>query len=210
MRFPALYEEDAFLLQILHVLQHLLAGCIRMCWLYEIAYCFRRQANDTLFWQRVERRAEADAMLPQFVTIIAGLATQFFHAPLPAIVQTWKMDLRPSVKVWLENYGVRVAFEKVPVYELGLFPTSKLVLFLHRQFLHDEKRRRHFMRRRLLPWTRPASVVRSVRERPAVFFDSQWRHRQFMFHRLAFHAGSGLRYLCEIPRWLWLNRKNAA
>jgi hypothetical protein len=210
MRFPALNEEDAFLLQVLHVLQHLLGGCIRMCWLYELAYCFRRQANDTLFWQRVERRAEADTLLPQFVAIIAELAAQFFHAPLPAIVQTWKMDLRPSVKVWLENYSWRVAFEKVPVYELDLFPTSKLVLFLHRQFLHDEKRRRHLMRRRLLPWTRPASVVRSVRERPAMVFDSQWRHRQFMFHRLVFHAGSGLRFLCEIPRWLWLNRRNAA
>jgi hypothetical protein len=209
-RFPVLYEEDAFLLQVLHVMQHLLAGCIRMCWLYETAYCLRQRANDASFWQLVERRAQADALLPHFVAVVAELAEQFFHAPLPAVVQTWKMNLRPSVKVWLKNYGRRVAFEKAPIYELDLFSTSKLVVFLHRQFLHDQKSRRHFVRRRLLPWTRPARIVRSIRERPTVLFDSQWRHRQFMFRRVVFHAGSGLRYLCEIPRWLWLNRRKAA
>jgi len=209
LHFPALYDEDAFLLQVLHVMQHLLAGCMRMFWLYEIAYCLHRRENDTVFWQRVEHRAQADVLLPQFVAIIAGLAAQFFHAPLPTIVQTWKTNLQPPVKIWLENYGRRVAFEKLATYELDLFPTSKLVLFLHRQFLHNGKRRRHFTRKRLLPWARPVNAVRSVRERPSVLFDSQWRRRQVMFHRIVFHAGSGLRYLCEIPRWLWLNRKKA-
>lgn len=210
MHFPALYEEDAFLLQVLHVFQHLLGGWIRMLWLYEIAYCLHRRANDRAFWQRVEQRAERDAVLPQFVVIITELAARFFHAPLPAMVQTWKSDLPPPVKVWLEKYGPGVAFAKVPICELDLFPTAKLVLFLHRQFLPDEKRRRYFMRRRLLPWVRPARIVRSIKERPAVIFDAQWRHRQFMFQRAVFHAGSGLRYLCEIPRWLWLNRRKAA
>ncbi|MGB7849101.1 MAG: nucleotidyltransferase family protein [Candidatus Acidiferrum sp.] len=208
--FPALYDEDAFLLQILHVLQHLLGGWIRMFWLYEIAYCLHRRANDALFWQGVEGCAEAEAVLPQFVAIVTELAAQFFQAPLPAIVQAWKTDLRPAVKVWLDNYGRQLAFEKIPYYELDLFSASKLVLFLHRQFLHDEARRRHFMRRRLLPWTRPVSIARSIKERPTVLFDPQWRHRQFLFHRVLFHASSGLRYLCEIPRWLWLNRRKAA
>jgi hypothetical protein len=210
MRFPALCDEDAFLLQVLHVLQHLLCGWMRMFWLYELAYCLHRRANDALFWQRVERCSKADEVLPQFVVIATELAAQFFDVPVPAIVRTWKADLRPAVKVWLENYGQRLAFEKVPVYELDLFPGSKLVLFLHRQFLPDEKRRRHYMRRRLLPWTKPARMVRSIKERPAVVFDRQWRQRLFMFHRVLFHASSGLRYLCEIPRWLWLNRRKAA
>jgi hypothetical protein len=210
MHFPALCDEDAFLLQVLHVLHHLLDGWIRMFWFYEIAYCLHRRADDALFWQRVERQAEADAVLPQFVAIIAQMAAQFFHAPLPAIVQTWRKDLRFAVKVWLANYCQDVAFEKVPIYELNLFPNSKLVLFLHRQFLQDAKRRKHVMRRRLLPWTSPVNIVRSIRKRPTVLLDTQWRHRQFMVHRVIFHAGSGLRYLCEIPRWLWLNRGNAA
>jgi putative nucleotidyltransferase-like protein len=210
MHFPALYEEDAFLLQVLHVFQHLLGGWMRMIWLYEIAYCLHRRADDRAFWRRVERRAEADALLPQFVVIVAELAAQLFHAPLPGVVETWKSDLRPPVKVWLEKYGPGVAFAKVPLSELDLFPTAKLVLFLHRQFLHDAKRRNYFMRRRLLPWIRPGRIVRSIKERPAVIFDAQWRHRQFMFQRAIFHAASGLRYLCEIPRWWWLNRRKAA
>jgi hypothetical protein len=210
MRFPALYDEDAFLLQVMHVMGHLLGGWIRMFWLYEIGYFLHRRANDALLWQRIEECAKADAVLPDFVVVVTELAAQIFHAPLPAIVQTWKADLRPAVKVWLENYGRWVATEKAPIYELNFLPNSKLVLFLHRQFLFDAKRRRHYTRRVLLPWAKPASMVRSIKERPAVLLDPQWRHRLSMFHRVLFHASSGLRYLCEIPRWLWLNRRKVA
>jgi hypothetical protein len=209
MHFRALHDEDAFLLQILHTFQHLLFGDVRMSWLYEIAYCLHQRVNDTSFWERVEQRTEADAQLTQLVAIITELATEFFQAPLPAIIRTWRANLRPSVKVWLENYGRQVAFEKIPVYELDIFSTSKLALFLHRQFLPDVKRRRDFMRRRLLPWTRPVSMVRSIGGRPSALLDSQWRRRELVFHRLVYHVGSGLRYLCEIPRWWWLNRSNA-
>jgi len=205
-RFHALRDDDAFMLQVLHVMQHVLSGSIRMSWFYEIAHCLRHRAQHALFWQQVEERAASDVLLPQFVAIIAELAVQFFQAPLPSVVQKWRTELSPSVKVWLQNYGRRLAFEKVPIYELSLFSTSKLVVFLHCQFLPDPSRRRHFLRRRLLPWTRPAKIVRSIRQRPAELLDSQWRHRQFLFYRIVFHAGAGLRYLCEIPRWLWLNR----
>lgn len=216
MHFRALHEEEAFLLQVLHTFQHLLYGDIRMVWLYEIAYCLHRRSNDTSFWQRVERRTEADAQLTHLVAIVTVLATGFFQAPLPAIIRAWKLNLRPSVEVWLENYGWRVAFEKMPAYELTVFPTSKLVLFLHRQFLPDVNRRRDVTRQRLLPWNRGVSRVRSIGESPSVLPGSQsgslqravssrWRQR-FVFHRFVYHAGSGLRYLCEIPRWLWLNR----
>ncbi|MFZ0298084.1 MAG: nucleotidyltransferase family protein [Candidatus Sulfotelmatobacter sp.] len=209
MHFRALHEEDAFLLQVLHTFQHLLYGDLRMLWLYEIAYCLHRRSNDTSFWQRVERRTEADALLTHLVAIIAALATDFFQAPLPAIIRSWKANLRPSVGVWLENYSWQVPFEKTPAYELAVFPNSKLVLFLHRQFLPDMKRRRDFTRRRLLPWTRSVSIVHSIGERPNALLDSQWRRQKFVFRRLVYHAGSGLRYLCEIPRWLWLNRSKA-
>jgi hypothetical protein len=210
MHFRALQEEDAFLLQVLHTFQHMLSGPVRMSWIYEIAYCLHRRPNDTSFWQRVERRTEADPVLPHLVAIITGLATEFFQAPLPAVIRAWKANLRPSLGVWLENYGWRVAFEKIPAYELAVFPTSKLTLFLHRQFLPDVKRRRDFTRRRLLPLTRLASMGRSIGERPNGHPHSQQGgHRPPVFHRLVYHAGSGLRYLCEIPRWLWLNRSNA-
>jgi hypothetical protein len=210
MHFRALHEEDAFLLQVLHTFQHLLLGDVKMSWFYEIAYCLHRRPNDTLFWERVERRTADDALLTHLVAIITGLATGFFQAPLPAIIRGWKENLNPSVEVWLGEYGWPVAFQKMPVCELGVFPTSKLVLFLHRQFLPDLKRRRDLMQRRLLPWTKPVSGARSVEKPPTVPLASQWRHRQFMLRRVMYHTGSGLRYLCEIPRWLWLNRKNTA
>jgi hypothetical protein len=208
MHFRALPEEDAFLLQILHTFQHLLLGDMRMIWLYEIAYCLHRRRNDTSFWQRVERRTEADPRLTQLVAIITSLAARFFQAPLPIMIRAWKAALSSSVEIWLDNYGRRLAFAKIPAYELAVFSNSKLALFLHGQFLPDVKRRRDIMHRRLLPWRRHESIVRPVGERPGAPVLSQWRRRQLVFYRVVYHAGSGLRYLCEIPKWLWLNRKN--
>jgi hypothetical protein len=82
--------------------------------------------------------------------------------------------------------------------------------------LPDVKRRRNIMRRRLLPWKRAVRRVRRICEPPSLLRGSQlggllsavssrWR-KQFVFHQFVYHAGSGLRYLCEIPRWWWLNR----
>lgn len=211
LHFRVLPEEEAFLLQVLHTFQHLLSPPARMSWLYEIAYCLHRRANDKSFWQRVDRRTEADALLKHLVAIVTGLAAEFFQAPLPVEVLAWRANLPPRVGVWLENYGWRVAFEKMPAYELDVFSTSKLNLFLHRQFLPDAKLRGDFTRLRLLPWWRRLpSVDDSPGERPRTPSHARPRHRPPVFHRVVYHAGSGLRYLCEIPRWLWLNRNNAA
>ena len=216
IHFRALHEEDAFLLQILHTFQHLLTGDARMSCFYEIAYCLHRRSNDTSLWQRVEQRTGADARLTHLVAIITALAAVFFQAPLPAIIRMWKANLPSSINIWLENYGWRAAYEKTPVYEIGLFPTSKLVLFLHAQFLPDVKRRRDFLWRRLLPWAQRGSIGRSTGERPGLLLgwklggllpeiSPRWREA-FVFRRVVYHLGSGVRYVCEIPRWWWLNR----
>ena len=219
MHFRALYEEDAFLLQVMHTFQHLLIGYVKTSWLYEIAYCLHRRRNDASFWQRLERRTEADVRLTHLVAIITGLATGFFQAPLPAIIRAWRTNLPPPVEVWLENYGWQVAFHEMPVCELGVLPTSKLVLFLHRQFVPDVRRRRDIMRQRLLPWRGRQSITHLICERPGVLLGpqlggllrevwSRWR-RPFVFHLVVYYVGSGVRYLCEIPRWWWLNRNKA-
>jgi hypothetical protein len=213
---PSFDEEDAFLLQVMHTFQHLLIGYVKTSWLYEIAYCLHQRRNDTSFWERVERRTEADARLTHLVAIISALATGFFQAPLPFVIRAWRANLPPSIEVWLENYGWRVAFQEMPVCELGVLPTSKLALFLHWQFLPDVRRRRDIMRRRLLPWTGRPSITRLIRNRPSVLLghqvggllrevSSRWR-RPFVFHLVVYYVGSGVRYLCEIPRWWWLNR----
>jgi hypothetical protein len=206
LHFRALPEEDAFLLQVLHVFQHLLSGPVRMAWFYEIAYCLHRRQNDTLFWQLVEQRTAADPLLPDLMAIITGLAAKFFHASLPGLIQEWKANLQPPISVWLENYGWRVPFEKIPAYELALFPTSKLILFLHQQFLPNLKHRRDLTRRHLIPWTGFIRTGRSIIASPSAPAPLQKRHEPPVFHRILYHTGSGLRYLCEIPRWWWLNR----
>src|SRR5579863_502390 len=38
LRFPVLRKEDAFILQVVHIFQHVIEGWVKLCWLLEIAY----------------------------------------------------------------------------------------------------------------------------------------------------------------------------
>jgi hypothetical protein len=68
--FPALPEEDAFLLQVIHAFNHVLTGGVRMAWLYEIGYFLSQRSTDELLWQRVERRIEENALLRKIVIVV--------------------------------------------------------------------------------------------------------------------------------------------
>jgi Uncharacterised nucleotidyltransferase len=81
--FPALPEEDAFLLQVIHAFNHVLTGGVRMAWLCEIGYFLSQRSTDELLWQRVERRIEENALLRKIVIVVAELSAHFFKAPLP-------------------------------------------------------------------------------------------------------------------------------
>ena len=210
MSFQALPDEDSFLIQTFHAFHHILGCWIRMSWVYEMAYFLNRQAFDSLLWSRIERRVGDEPLQREIVVVVTALAAQFFGAPLPPIISTWAQELRPAVRVWVENYARKWAFGKNQPYEFSMFPTAKLALFLHREYVFDAETRRRLTWMRLLPAKQLLDRLRRSsrlrRNTSVAVRETTRRHPKKTLLRIAFHLTSGLRYLLEIPRWWWLNR----
>lgn len=59
---------------------------------------------------------------------------------------------------------------------------------------------------RALPLSRLSSIASSGRRNPAILLDAgYWKH-QLIVRRSVFSCSGRVRYMCEIPRWLWLTR----
>jgi hypothetical protein len=203
--FPVLPDEDAFLLQVLHACSHLFTYWVRMSWLLEIGFFLNQRASDTSLWNRIEQRVGDNLMLREFVVVITELVAKLFAAPIPSLVGVWGQGIRPATRVWIENYATHCAFCDVPPYELSLLPKAKLVLFLHQQY-ENTCVQQHSARNRLIKFPRLSRMASSLRDRPSLVLSAGWWKRQLFIRRGLFHALSGLRYLCEIPRWRRLNR----
>lgn len=202
--FRTLPEEDAFLLQVIHAFNHILTGWVRLSSLYEIGYFLNLRSEDPLTWERTERRIGDNPLLREAVVLVTELSTHFFRAPLPSTSRIRARELRPPVRIWIQNYARRWAFARNQV-DLSLFSAAKVVLFLHQQYLSDQKARRRLLQSRLLPLEKLFRRAQSVATSST---NSGGRGRQLkrILIRLLFHVTGGLRYAWEIPRWRWLNR----
>jgi hypothetical protein len=205
LAFPALSDEDAYVLQMLHTCKHLFTYWVRMSCLLEIAYFLRHRALDAALWGRVEERVGDNHVLRELTVMVTELVSGLFAAPIPALICEWGKDIRPSVRVWIDNYARQCAFWDVPVYRFRMFPDSKLILLLHRQYqeLCDEK---HAVRDQLIAPSRLSRIKTAVRKEPKLLLDRSWWKRQRIAGRTWFHLMAGVRYICELPRWQRLNR----
>jgi hypothetical protein len=206
LTFPALVDEDALLLQVLHACHHFFSYWIRMSCLLEIGYFLNRRASDESLWGRVEQRVGDNLVLREFVVVVTELAAKLFAPPLPALVRDWGAKIRSGSRVWIESYARSWAFCDPPVYEFALFPKAKLVRFLHQQYRDGASTRKPMVRDLVLPSSRISRIASSIRDRPSLVFDATWWKRQLVISRSLFYVLGWLRYLCEIPRWRWLNR----
>jgi hypothetical protein len=205
LAFPALTDEDAFLLQVLHTCKHLFTYWIRMSCLFEIGYFLTSRTSDTELWRRVEQRVGDNLMLREHVVVTAELVAGLFAVPLPSLICFWGQAIRPATRVWIDNYARQCAFCDLPSYQLSVFPRSKLVLFLHQQY-QGAGSARHLVRNRLVARSRLARMASSVLKDPSLVLNLGWWKRQRLVRRSVFHVLAGLRYVCEIPRWRWRNR----
>jgi len=206
LRFPVLKQEDAFVLQVLHVFQHILECWVKLCWLLEIGYFLRAKSSDTQFWDRVDVRLRKVPYLVEFAAIVLGLVDRVFAAPMPPIAAKWTQCLRPPARVWLENYGRSWVIDDHPYETVSCFSAAKLAFFLHREFIPDPEVRKEITRQRLFPWKRPEQIAVPADRSAASFLTAGRLQWQFVMRRLIFHLGSSSRYLLEMPRWRELNR----
>ena len=113
--------------------------------------------------------------------------------------------IRPATRVWIDNYARLCAFCDVPSSGLSILPKAKLVLFLHQQ--HEGACvQKHPVRSRLIKFSPLSRMASSIKDKPSLILNVGWWKRQRFIRRSLFHALAGLRYVCEIPRWRWLNR----
>ncbi len=208
--FPVLPDEDAFLLQVLHACHHLFDYWIRISSLWEMGYFLTRRASDASLWGRIEQRVGESTALREFVVVITELVAKLFAAPIPPTVRVWGQSIRPAARVWIENYARDWVFGEIPAYQFRLFPRAKLVLFLQQQYVGAASDQKHFARTRLLPASRISHMGQSIKSGPSIVLQKSWWRRHRLGRRAVFHALAGFRYLCEIPRWRWLNRAKTA
>ena len=204
LTFLSLSDEDTFLLQVLHACHHLFTQWIRMSCLFEIGYFLNRRALDVDLWGAVACRVQDNLIVREFAVIVAELVAQLFAAPVPPEIQDWAGSIRPATRVWIENYARKWAFCELPVHELSWFPRSKLVLFLQQQYRAEPVGS--------LPDPRdsakepPLSNVAQPARRTLRLLITNWRKRKRFLRRGIYYTLAQARYLCEIPRWIWLNR----
>ena len=105
LRFPVLSDEDALLLQVLHAFQHMLSYWVKLSWFLEIGRFMEKRSQDSLFWKQFSQRLEGAPQLAEFSTIALELSANVFSAPMPEVAQHWRQLLRPSARLWLDNYG---------------------------------------------------------------------------------------------------------
>jgi len=205
LEFPALMDEDAFLVQVLHTFRHLFTYWIRMSNLFEISYFLKHRASDRALWNGIEQRVGDSIVLREFVVILTELVAKLFASPIPPLVRTWGQTIRPEIRVWIENYARDCALCDLPVYEFSLLPRSKLVLFLLQQY-DPFCAQKHSVRNQLIVPSRLGRIAAAVRNDPSLLLNARWWKRQHLGRRANFHVLGGLRYFCEIPRWRWRNR----
>ena len=206
--FPAQTDEDAFLLQVLHACRHLFTQWIRVSHLLEIAYFLNRRRSDTDVWARAEKRVGENAIVREFVVIVVELATRLFAVPVPGLVQDWGARIDRRSRVWVEHYGRNWVLGELPAYRFRWFPQSKLVLFLQQQY-RSAPVKAGLEKNDSLPPSRFSRILSSLRLKPALLLNREWRKRHLLVRRSVFYALAQARYICEIPRWRWLTRTSA-
>jgi len=207
LRFPVLRKEDAFILQVMHVFQHVLEGWVKLCWLLEIGYFITAQALDDIFWDRVDVRVQEVPLLAEFGALVTGLAGTVFCATKPPRAECWAQQLSPAARFWSELYGRTWAMEDHPVHSSGLFASTKLCIFLQWEFMPDRLVQREMTRRRLFPWKSPENAVPHDNQTTAGFLRATRLQSLFVIQRLIFHLGADIRFFWELRRWRELNRR---
>jgi hypothetical protein len=201
--FPGLDDADAFLIQVLHAMSHVFSHWIKVASLFEIAHFLHQRAEDHKLWNEVEQRVGDNVVLRELVVLVAELAARLFAAPVPHLIRGWAAQLRPGARVWSDRYSSQWALGELPVHEIRLLATSKFSVFLHQQYRCEPVKP--------ADGSPPPSAWRvswiafALRKNPALILNREWWMRHKLPRRCIYYGLAWLRYVCELPRWLWLN-----
>jgi hypothetical protein len=193
--FPVLRPADQFILQALHIFQHLCCPRTRTAWLLEFKNHIVAREHDEPFWTEVQERSRHQRNAPIAIGLAVLLATRLFGGELPAQFEAWTIDSLPAtVRLWADECG-REAI-------LADFPGTKLYLLLLEELAKDHGDWRKNKRRNLVP-LRPAPRIVSPRPADGVVkrLRAEIIQARFLLFRLRFHVTAGVRYMIAAARW---------
>jgi hypothetical protein len=192
--FPALAEDDVFLLQVFHAFQHLLASWIRLSWLFELDHFFGTHEQDAPLWVSVRDRAGEDVRLQRALGLILHLTNRIFPRRLPPILEKWCLAPLPrNAETWIREFGVEWAISDIP--------GKKLTLFVHRDFVTDRALWRKYLWGRIFPMRLKSSLELRAHLSLKVRVKTKVRRYVYALGRIIFHVREMASLAVETIRW---------
>jgi len=198
--FFSLPEPEIFVGQARHAFLHWALGSIRPSWLYEIGYFLRGRQDEDPLWEAVNRLIDSDSPLAEAVGIMVRLTSLVF-GQVHAKAGLWAAALHPAIQRWLEMYGRGSVLEACKGYDAGLFPRSKLMLFIQEHYSPDVQTALGLRGRSPAAVRALRGLVGPGKRTDLSKFDSVRRKVGWFASRSLHHAGANLRYFWELPRW---------
>ena len=194
-QYPALAPPDQIVAQALHLFGHLRGESTRPAWLLEFRRHIVSRRDDNALWATVRQRTVGQKYAAMALGTSVLIASQLFGRFAPLEFEQWAMtSVAPTVRLWVQRYGVDAV--------LADFPGTKLFLLLEEKLERMEARPATAVRTRLLPiHTGRAVFSARVGETCAEKMDRLIAQFRFMLFRARFHIVEALHYLIELPSW---------
>lgn len=206
--FYALPMEDMFLGQVMHAFRHwAVNSTARPSWLFELGYFLKHREDGDPLWDRVNHRMRSDSLVAEAAGLMVRLVTLVFGDVHPK-AEVWAAALNPTIQRWLDLYGRESVLAGCDGYDSGLFPRSKLILFLKEEYSPDFQtglglRGRSLLSMRALErLTRPAEGSSNFR------LEVIRRRVGWLASRSLHNARANLRYFWELPRWQGIRKSS--
>jgi len=192
---PVLSPVDLFLGQGLHAYKDICSEFSRAAHLLEFRRHVLARYEDDLFWRELQLVAESSPRAYLGLGVVILLITHVMGDFAPQALTSWTVGRLPiSVRLWVNLYGRRSVFKKVP--------GNKLYLLLQRELEASGVPAKRSIRKSLFPSRLPPVIVRGSGDetlsRQIARYQLQLR---FILSRLQFHVVEGLRYAWESYRW---------
>jgi hypothetical protein len=191
---PALSPADILVQQALHLFKHLCGEHMRASWVLEFQRHVQARYHDAAFWREVEAIAAEDSRAEIALGVSVLLATLAFGDFAPDSLKRRTVDrLPPTVRRWIEEYGMKVMFANSP--------GNKLCLILRQQLAQSQEVRSE-VRRLIFPTRLPPSVTHGEPGQPLLVRLRRYRVGiGHLYTRACFQVREGIRYAIECARW---------
>jgi hypothetical protein len=206
--FFSLPQAEIFVAQIMHAFRHwIFDSKVRPSWVFEIAYFLKHRQDEDPLWEAVNHLIDSDSLVAEIIAIMVRLATVVFGRVHPK-AELWAAALNPAMQRWLQMYGRESVLAGRNGYDTGLFPGSKLLRFVKKQYSHSPDVQTALGLRGRSPV--PVRGLKRLLAPPERAYNSKFevigRKLSWFVSRSIYRAGANLRYFWELPRWRGIRR----